>query len=520
MASCFTSTQATSATPVEGSGTTATASTRLTTIGCAQPDVCECTPLVAGTVAHETTSPVNFVIPLGSEGTAESMFAPSWAVGQVVGTDFKVTGNAPVGKYTLVYTLKNECSEACVIVDLTVKAACPAPSNITKDVFYNENTLAVNYEIGTPKSSTVVSSSVDELSAEAYETSTAIVGTLKQPLPASYAFQMQSPCGPYTISGNILKCVPPRLESAAGPSQLERDVASTMTWVVIASGDVMPTVVNGIPSGMTYLIQQNTPAVGKATITVSGVPTETECSGSDCEVRIALSSQCGTLLIKKKYTYICRAPRPVRDVGSLTWPEGSAVNYCKAFAGFGPMEIVSYEDLPRGLELNLDESATNAGEWNLCVTGNYERDPCEEYKDGKICKCFKAIVRNECGEKEVEICYTVTYVLPRPIYCVGMWEIVGYNSDDIPIVNIWGVVPGSSVTVYNGDGGVAQTIPIDNDGYAMNVQLTGQFAAGISSCITMAHPSCALLKKGVATVACKNNEPAGGGGDPEGGDPD
>lgn len=472
---------------------------KLTTIGCLQPDLCECTPLVGGTRALESGTAVNLEIPLGANGTALKTYGADWATGEVVGNNLTIKGTAPTGKQVLVFELANDCSKACVILEIDVSEPCTSAVNKTQHLTYITGVYKVEKDVDIPEGSAIISSVPESLTAEVYGSVLNLSGTLTSPYPSDYLVTLSSPCGQFTVSGQIAACTPPAVESITGPSVLENGVSAEMTWVLSGTGPMTTGQVTGVPPGMTASITNNSPA-GKTTVTVQGTPTENPCTATSCEISIAVAAACGNITLKRKYTQQpCRTIKVGSAVGNKVFEYEVAGSVGKIISGYTPMSISDFETPPLGLEFVL-VAGPGPNEYTVTLEGAPEKDPCTDYSK-EICECVKVKVTNPCGDKEIELCYAIKPAEPpKPAYCVLIAEVIPVTG--VPGVShqltVWGGAANSVVTIRPPDRPPTD-LTLDVDGYGQTTYYTDGVTAG---CVTLEHPTCAIIMKEKVIVSC------------------
>jgi hypothetical protein len=494
-----------SCTPAESSnGIVVTAPTRVTTIGCLQPDLCECTPLVGGTRALESGTSVSLAIALGTGGTALKTFGPAWAVGEVIGTDLLITGTAPAGKHTMVFEVTNECSEACIVLDLTVTQPCINPGTITKNVTYIATDFSVEQNIPIQDGSTIKAESVGGLTAQVYGATLNLTGKLSYPYATSYSVTLSSPCGDYTVSGQLTACQPPVVESINGISVFEKGVSANISWVLSGSGQFTMGSVTGMPAGMTAQVQNDTPSPGRATVVVQGTPVDNPCPASSCEVSIPLQAACGSVILKRKYTQQpCRALKVVSETGSKVFEYGVAGSYCKVVEGYTPVTMDEFADIPQGLSISIAPGPAS-NQYTVCLSGTPEKDSCTDYSK-EICECATAKVSNICGFKDLEFCYSLKAAPPpRPVYCIAVFTVEAITSPNGATnrrVTVWGALGNTAATLEpsanvrasaTANSNIALQVPLDVEGYGT---LDFYQDTSVSGCVLLSHPTCGLVEK-------------------------
>jgi hypothetical protein len=147
-----------------------------------------------------------------------------------------------------------------------------------------------------------------------------------------------------------------------------------------------------------------------ATVTLTGTPTQKTCSG-DCEMSFVVKAECGSAVIKQKYTYKCPAIRKLGETGNKVFYLGQAVNYCMIVDGETPIEMMEFQDLPYGFTVSVSPHSV-VGQTRVCIIGTVALDPCAEVLDGKICSVGTVVVSNQCGEKTLEFPTTFYNRLP------------------------------------------------------------------------------------------------------------
>jgi hypothetical protein len=497
-----------SCTPAESAtGTEVTPVTRVTTIGCLQPDLCECTPLVGGTRALESGTSVSLAIALGTGGTALKTFGPAWAVGEVVGTDLLIAGTAPAGKHTMVFEVTNECSEACIVLDLTVTQPCINPGPTTKDVTYIATDFSVEQNIPIQDGSTIRAESVGGLTAQVYGATLNLTGKLAYPYATSYSVTLSSPCGDYTVSGQLTACQPPIIESTGGISVFEKGVSANVSWVLNGSGQFTMGSVTGAPAGMTAQVLNDTPSPGRATVVVQGTPIDNPCPASSCEIAIPLQAACGSIILKRKYAQQpCRALKVVSESGNKVFTYDEPGSYCKVVEGYTPVSLDNFQDAPYGLTLTLTAGPA-ANQYTICLSGTPTRDLCAEFTK-EICECAQATLSNECGAKEIDLCYTLKAAKPPcPTYCIMVAEATQPNATVLPgqwLVKVWGGIAFTDVTMDTNVHPVSApdttaVITLDSDGCG---ELLVQKDPSVAGCITLRHPTCAIVRRDLLELGC------------------
>lgn len=495
MASCFDDTSNTSG---------AVEPKRLTSIGCPDPTSCDCVELVGGTRQVTSGTSVNLAIPLGADAEFVPSFTPSWSAATIVGTDLVITGDAPSGVHTLVYDISNECSSVCIIIDLEVSEPCTTPSNITQDISYVAGEFAVDSSIKIPANSTIISSNAGALDSTVYGSSLALEGNLTYPYPTTYSVTLSTECGNYTVSGNITQCQPPVTAQVLGSSVLERGVSGSMSWVVDATGYLTKLSQTGIPAGMSVSVAQNTPTTGKATVTVSGAPTDNPCTNGNCTIEIKVKNDCGELTLQRKYTQQpCRNIKTVGDSGSKVWQYDVPQSYCKIVEGYTPIELVNFEGVPYGMDVTLTAGPA-ANQYTVCVSGTPVADPCKDSATN-ICECVKVQLKNECGEKEIELCYTLEGSVQKPKFCLIQYKVsASPTSPNDVVIEFFGGPGGTDVTL-DGVENAPVVITLDGDGYgtATITQLPAP-TSGSPVCLTATHATCSFMVASYTTqISCQ-----------------
>ena len=138
---------------------------------------------------------------------------------------------------------------------------------------------------------------------------------------------------------------------------------------------------------------------------------------------VVLRSSCGECtvsgVIRREEvppTPVCERIRFVRAEGNTDVQLNTAVNVCYVLSGTGPFDIDSFEGLPLGFDVVLDNS-TNPP--RVCVVGTALFDRCEEDPYG--CRNGKITISNCAGTFDIP---TRFFILPapqpRPPFCVGM----------------------------------------------------------------------------------------------------
>lgn len=454
---------------------------------------CDCIPLNGGVRNFSSGTSVNISAAVGVGAALDVLDAPSWATASLVGGNVVVTGTAPVGSHTLVYQVTNECSHECLVIKLAVSGVCTPPANIVKDIGYNNSDFSIDEEITIPGGSVVSQDFAGDVAV--YSDELVLTAILTQPYPTSYSISMTSECGDYTVSGQITECKKPVLASIGGSSVLEKGVTASMSWVVAGSGNISIVSQEGVPSGMSLSITQNTPASGQATATLSGAPTDNPGEG---EVRLSVSGKCGSLALSRQFTQQpCRELRVIGETGSSQMVAGSPVNYCKIVQGYEP-RMVEYDNLPLGLSVSLAPH-TSPNTWIVCISGTPLLDACKKSEDGRICDCATAKLRNSCGEYDVEFCFNLDLgQLNRPSYCVGVYSWDNATST----VTVWGVTPNTTLTI-GGTGVSPSSMTVDATGYgAQVISIETPPLNQPTVCATISHPTCALVFKGAVTIKC------------------
>ena len=450
-------------------------------------------------------------IDFGTAVEISILSAPAWVQAQSIGTTVSLAGTAPIGQHTLVFQISNECSMACWVVILNVSQVCQsAPNNIIADIAYktSDDSVFIDIEIA-PNSKIVSGGSFAGIYASISDNVINWSGTITQPAPATYLINLKNECGAYTLTGNVVPCVVPKIVQVTGNSVLELNVAGTLGWVVEATGIVSIKSVTGLPAGMSVAVQQAIPVAGKATIIASGTPSENPCSSSSCEIVIVAKAACGEIEINRKFTQQpCRQIQVVSETGTGSLIIGQPATYCKILAGYDP-SIVDFSDVPMGMTVTL-EPHTVAGQWKLCVTGTPIIDPCATSDGGLICSCAKIKLKNACGEKEIELCSNLTAV-PRPTYCVA--SVRKSLQGASVLYEIIGAIPNSEATLSVGPfpNQIPATVLIDSTGYgSYSVPNNGTQPA----CVSITHPTCSLVSNSI-TFNCNSGN--GGGTDTGGG---
>jgi hypothetical protein len=314
-------------------------------------------------------------------------------------------------------------------------------------------------------------------------------GTFQEPIPATYSATLKNECGTYTVSGNVVPCIPPQLTQAVGNTVLERNVAGSFGWVVQATGVVSIKQVAGLPAGMAASVQANTPSAGLSTITIAGTPSENPCQSSSCEVVVNIKASCGEMELRRKFTQQpCRTIAVVGETGNKGIEVGVYGEYCKILTGYDP-SIVDMEGVPYGMEVTLNPH-TVAGQWILCIKGTPKADPCADSEEGVACNCAKIKLKNVCGEKDVEICTTLD-VTPKLPYCVGMVDIQQVGTDFK--IDIFGVIPNSTATVQV-EPNAPIDVPINSSGQGTWTGPLPVASNTVDQCIIVTHPTCFLIR--------------------------
>ena len=468
--------------------------------GCVEAS-CDCIVLTGGVRTLSSPTAVSVLVSVGAGAVVETLDAPAWSTVTVVGSDLLITGTAPVGLAALVYEVSNECSKECVVVKLTVTGSCVPPVDIVRDIGYTNNDFQITTDITIPTGSTFVSGTIPNAQYVVYAVDLAVSATLQQPLPTTYSISMNTPCGPYTISGSLVECKVPRLVQVTGGSVFEVGVPYAMSWIIEATSVLAIASQEGVPLGGTLAIAQSTPSVGFATVTLAGVPTENTGAG---EIKFVLRGQCGTLAQGRRFSQQgCRALQVVGEFGNnqFVFDGLTPVNFCKVVRGYEPT-VAEFSGLPLGLEVTVSPAAI-AGDWRICITGIHRVDPCvkpEEDAGDLLCKCADVKLKNECGTVDIKICYNLDLAsfVPKPSYCIGVFD---YNPVT-RIARVWGVVPFSTATLiafspeanFNPTPTVTLSIPTDATGF-------GQITVPLNvigtpySCFGISHPTCALVQQ-------------------------
>jgi hypothetical protein len=492
-----------------GSGATASSNPNVISYADCPEASCDCVTLTGGVRAATSPVTVNAAFAIGPGASIEILDAPTWATAAIVGTDLLVTGTAPIGTATLVYEVRNECSQECLVLKITVAGECVPPVNIIKNIGYTNDTFVVETELAIPANSTLVSGNVPGGRYSVFAEDLTISAVLVQPFPTSYVINMTTPCGPYTISGSIIECKTPRLDRVTGTSVFEIGVPYAVSWIVEATGTMTITAQENVPSDGVLIVLQNTPSVGFATVTLTGTPTQ---NPGAADLKFTLRGQCGSIPLGRKYTQQkCRALLVIGETGNnqFVFDGLTPVNFCKIVRGYEPT-IADFTGLPLGLQLSITPAAV-AGDWLVCVTGIPRVDPCAEPDEEtkKICECIEVKLNNECGDVTIKVCYNLDLAsfVPKPSYCIGV-----YDYDPITrVFRVWGVVPLSTVTVYMATNGNIPTFAVVTDatGFAQ-VTLDPAFSPNNfpGVCLRATHPTCALVKKADVDVYC----PPGGPG--------
>lgn len=485
-----------------GSGGSASSNPNVISFADCAEAPCDCIVLTGGVRTFSSPTTVSVLVTVGAGAVIETLDAPVWSTVTVVGSDLLITGTAPVGLAALVYEVSNECSKECVVVKINVNGNCVPPVNIVRDIGYTNSDFQITTDITIPTGSTFVSGTIPNAQYVVYAVDLAVSATLQQPLPTTYSISMNTPCGPYTISGNLVECKVPRLVQVTGGSVFEVGVPYNMAWIIEATSVLAIASQEGVPLGGTLSIAQNTPSVGFATVTLSGVPTENTGAG---EVKYVVRGQCGTLAQGRRFSQLaCRALQVIGEFGNnqFIFDGLTPVNFCKVVRGYEPT-VAEFSGLPLGLEVTVSP-APNAGDWRVCITGIPRVDPCVKPEaDDQICKCADVKLKNDCGVVEIKICYNLNLAsfVPKPTYCIGVFD---YNAAT-RLFRVWGVVPFSTATVFlDPSSGVIVSVPTDSTGFGQ-ATLPVSFAIANPAedvCIQASHPTCALVRAGAVNVLC------------------
>jgi hypothetical protein len=477
--------------------------------GCPGDTPCDCITLSNATFTHSSLASVNASFPLGTEADLAILYQPSWATAKIVGQNLVITGTGPHGDNILVYEVTNACSKACITVKIIVRTACTPTGNIVRNLSYRTLDNLVNEDIAIPVSSQIVSTDIGPIQANIYGTVINLNGVLQTPIAPSYSIKLKDDCGEFTISGNVVECVSPKISSLIGTGVLEKGIYATFGWVIEMAGPLIVRSVTGMPSGMAYAVSQNNPSVGFATITVAGTPVDNPCPSGSCQINFNTSTDCGLFPVSRSISQQpCRTVKVVRDVGSPVMKIGEPVNFCKVVTGYAPT-ISDYSDLPLGVTVDI-AAGPGPGEHTVCLTGTPVFDPCTTVNGAK-CACTKVYLTNSCGTKEIQFCTSIDMYV-RHTSCIGTVKITN-NPDKTTTIEVIGVEPGVNCNVWIGLAGVntpGQVLTIDQTGYGTLTVNTPPDAGGSDplNCINVSHPNCALVQIGapVATYCAKRIE--------------
>lgn len=475
--------------------------------GCPGDPSCECIPLSTTTFTKSSTTSVNVNVALPSPATLTPLYQPAWATGVMSGSDLVITGTAPKGENVLVYEAKNECSTACITVKLTVTVPCTPPANVVAPLSYKTADNTAYLDTAIPEGSEIIDASVGTAQASVYGKTLNISGVLQQPFPTTYLVHLKNDCGSYTVSGPVVECVSPSISQITGSAVLEKGVVGQYGWVVQGTGSLSVKSSSGIPAGMVFNVIQNSPSVGYSEVRVSGTPIDNPCPNGSCTTKFQVSTDCGVIELSRNVTQQpCRAIQIVGETGSSTFVVGTPVNYCKIVSGYEPT-IEDFSELPLGVTVSIAPH-TVAGQWKVCLAGTPIQDPCNT-TTGTVCNCAKVMLKNSCGTKEVQFCTAVDMIV-RPTYCLGLVKYTPQPSGKIR-VEIIGAAPNTTATVL--DLNIPVSIALDGMGYGF-ADVVNPFTAttsGSGYCITVIHPTCALVIAG-GPVSLYCSPPAATGG--------
>lgn len=399
----------------------------------------------------------------------------------------KLEGSVESGSHKQVVQVENACGKAVVVVNISVSVECDG--EIIKDIAVKDGVVSETIQV---PGGTILSASVGTATATLYGTDLVIKGKAS---PGPYEVKLDDSCNT-VVKGNFYDCIVPKLLSTTGIADFERGTSASFSWVI--AGNSIKTKNAVLPAGLSV---STTEANGQTTVTVSGTPTQNTGSGT---MSVVVFNDCGTLTLTQKYTQaVCKNIRVTGEEGDSIFIIGEPGSFCKILEGYEPMEIVSFADIPRGMIATLDKIAAN--KYKLCVSGTPVKDPCDSSETDTICACPKVTVRNECGDTEIELCVSTTYVLPQPKYCVGLARIYKLDNSevfDIPVrIEVIGVEPNSTVYLY---GTAATSMTANSEGNAF-IETTYYQAleteSGVpTSCIYLKHETCAIVVANVLTT--------------------